>query len=138
MIWKKLLYDETIEEATEEALLAKKASWTRGRQDIQSATIWLKGRLAIMSFPEASKFKSNWMQTDHNIFSFNDNKSLVIARDLSCQLPEEQMYLEYKTKDNVASFLLSTNKNLGQPIPLEHKEVILTLNLNGQVDIGFK
>lgn len=127
--WKKELLDGSIELGTDSMILKKKASWTKGRQDIISVIITLNDKfIHLISSPSPNL--SSWKQLDNYCFSTNRSSSLLLSREISCSINNNK-YLKINYLHKGVKFEL--NKLDGVPIPKDASQIVCIIDINGRV-----
>ena len=136
--WKKTLSDNSVEVGTDQDILAKKASWTRGRQDILSVELWFNGHQVTLSSSCLSSL--NWKQVDQYIASFQNHGSKRVAREIGC--PTEDMKYFHVSYDKDSSLKttvhITLNNTIGTKIPDNTEFIICKIFPNGQIQISFE
>jgi len=133
--WEKVLVDGSLETGTDKKIQARKASWTKGRQDIVSSVVSLNGRKVALTCPEINGRTASWRQLDHNIMSLQSNMCIRTAREVACS-PLEYKFVAVKKEEKEAFFCL--NNESGVQIPKNTEMVIASIDLHGAVKLDFE
>ena len=83
--WQKKLIDGSFEQGSDSAIKEGKASWTRGRQDIESVFLSFAGQQVKLECPSFKDLCAEWKQSDHNVYSTIEGRTFRHAREVRCR-----------------------------------------------------
>ena len=124
--WIKFLSDGSQEEGSDSDIDQKKASWTKGRQDIEKVSLQFNEKKVLLS---ADK-EREWFQTDNFIYS-SLNGTKRISREISCLTKGFKYVVLENTEDSIFTARLNNKKGL----PLISDKITLQIGIEGQIII---
>ena len=131
--WRKTLSDGSYEFGKDSEIQRGVSSWTKGRQDIISAALFLDGKTIWVTY-DGTKIPL-WGQYDNFCFSTSSGKSVRLSREIRCSTAgctRLAITSDIARIYNIASHRL--NNDFGIPIPDNAKELICRIWTNGKIE----
>lgn len=133
--WEKTLADGSKEIGTDSMIDNKIASWTRGRQDIRSASLaFQNNKLTISRYPKYGHF-AKWKQLDNFAFNPATASSKRLSREVWCSVEGSSHLRAVKVFDRAVSFSLERESFPGSiPIPPGITWLVCSIGIDGKVN----
>jgi hypothetical protein len=133
--WTKKLIDGSSELGSDSLIEARKASWTRGRQDIEEVTLFFAGQKIVFRCPSFGGLCAEWKQTDQNIFSTIQGKTFRCARQVKCR-PLSSRHFGVASGSNCSWIIVGEE---GPCLLPEGKEwICCTIKSDGSIMVGWE
>jgi len=132
--WEKDLLDGSKELGTDSMIDRKAASWTRGRQDIVSVTLFFANTKVTLQSPPVNGEVAKWEQYDGCIFNSSTGKSSVIAREIRCSSHHHSCVLGMRRGRNEITYTL--DDKVGSNLPEDSNTFICRIESDGRVELG--
>jgi hypothetical protein len=136
--WRKHLSDGTLEFGYDSCIQNKLASWTKGRQDIQSTLLSFNGNFIQVTNHSLSSL-TKWEQKDGYLFNPSNGSTIRIDRNLECSVNGKTRFcITEGSLDGGHLTLFDLNDQVGQLIPTDIDFLVCCIRIDGKVNYRWK